>query len=167
MAQGGVDKIMVRLVPMTGTEFDVYLARAVDNYAQEHVSAGNWLPEEAHQKSEQEFKQLLPAGVASKDQYLFSIEDVPSGLKIGMVWFAVNHRGPSLTAFIYDFNIDEAYRGKGFGRQALAALDEQAAALGIETISLHAFAHNPTAIALYQKMGYAITDVHMSKKVGP
>jgi len=155
---------MVRLVPMTEAEFEVYLAQAVDNYAQEHVTAGNWLFEEAHQKSEQEFKQLLPDGVASKDQYLFSIVEATSGLKIGMLWFAVNHRGLRRTAFIYDFIIDEARRGQGYGRQALAALDEQAAALNIETISLHAFAHNPTAIALYQKMGYAITDVHMSKK---
>ena len=30
--------IMVRLVPMTDAEFQVYLARAVDNYAQEHVN---------------------------------------------------------------------------------------------------------------------------------
>ena len=158
---------MVRLVPMTDAEFEVYLAHAVDNYAQEHVQAGNWRSEEAQQKSAQEFGQLLPDGVASKDQYLFSIVEESAGLKIGMLWFAVNHRGSSLTAFIYDFNIDEAHRGQGFGRQALAALDEQAKALGIETISLHAFAHNPTAIALYQKMGYAITDVHMSKQVSP
>jgi ribosomal protein S18 acetylase RimI-like enzyme len=86
-------------------------------------------------------------------------------LMIGMLWFAVNRRGPNLTAFIYDFNIDEAHRGQGYGRQALTALDEQAAALGIETISLHAFAHNQTAIALYQKVGYTITDVHMSKQI--
>ncbi|CAG0990353.1 partial diamine N-acetyltransferase, partial [Anaerolineae bacterium] len=69
------------------------------------------------------------------------------------------------TAFIYDFIIDEPHRGQGYGRQALAALDQQAVALGVETISLHAFAHNQTAIALYQKLGYAITDVHMSKKI--
>ncbi|MFN8597081.1 MAG: GNAT family N-acetyltransferase [Anaerolineae bacterium] len=158
---------MVRLVPMTATEFQTYLARAIDDYAQEHVQAGNWLPEEAHQKSEQEFKQLLPDGPASKDQHLFSIEEGSSGTKIGMLWFAVNRRGSHLTAFIYDFIIDEAYRGQGYGRQTLTALDAQAASMGIETISLHAFAHNPTAIALYQKMGYAITDVHMSKKLTP
>ena len=156
---------MVRLVPMTAAELQVYLAGAIDNYAREHVKAGNWLPEEAHQKSEQEFKQLLPDGVASKDQYLFSIEEAPSGLKIGMLWFAVTLKGAHQTAFIYDFIIDEAHRGQGYGRQALAALDQQAAALGVETISLHAFAHNQTAIALYQKLGYAITDVHMSKKI--
>jgi ribosomal protein S18 acetylase RimI-like enzyme len=159
--------IMVRLAPMTDAEFQVYLARAVDNYALEHVKAGNWQPSEAHQKSAQEFNQLLPDGVASKDQHLYSIEDVPSGLKIGILWFAVFHKGPRPAAFIYDFEIDEAYRGKGYGRQALTALDEEAATMGIETISLHVFAHNPTAIALYEKMGYAATDLHMAKRIGP
>ena len=158
---------MVRLVQMMATEFQAYLARAVDDYAQEHVQAGNWLPEEAHQKSAQEFAHLLPDGIASQDQHLFSIEEGSSGMKIGMVWFAVNRRGSHLSAFIYDFIIDEAYRGQGYGRQALAALDAQAASMGIESIALHAFAHNPTAIALYQKMGYAITDVHMSKQITP
>jgi len=158
---------MVRLVPMTEAEFQPYLAHAIDDYAQEHVQAGNWLPEEAHQKSEQEFRQLLPDGPNSKDQYLFSIEEMSSGTKIGMLWFAVTRRGSHLTAFIYDFSINEAYRGQGYGRQALTALDVQAASIGIETISLHAFAHNQTAIALYQKMGYAITDVHMSKTITP
>ncbi len=156
---------MVRLIPLTAAELQVYLAGAIDNYAREHVKAGNWLPEEAHQKSEQEFKQLLPDGVASKGQYLFSIEEAQSGQTIGMLWFAVNNRGPRPTAFIYDFIIDEPHRGQGYGRQALAALDQQAVALGVETISLHAFAHNQTAIALYQKLGYAITDVHMAKQI--
>ena len=157
---------MVRLIPMTEAEFQVYLARAVDDYAQEHALAGNWSLEEARQRSEQEFKQLLPDGVASQNQYLFSLEDLPSGAKIGLLWFTINRHGSRLTAFIYDFIIDEAYRGQGYGRQALAALDERAASMGIESISLHAFAHNQTAIALYQKMGYEITDVHMSKKIG-
>ncbi|MBI5564781.1 MAG: N-acetyltransferase [Chloroflexi bacterium] len=158
---------MVRLVPMTNAEFQVYLALAVDDYAQEHVLAGNWLPEEAHQKSAQEFKHLLPDGVASKDQYLFSIEDTPADLKIGMLWFAVTSKGTHRTAFIYDFIIDEAHRGQGYGRQALAALDGQAAGMGVESISLHVFGHNPTAIALYEKMGYRVTDLHMAKKITP
>jgi ribosomal protein S18 acetylase RimI-like enzyme len=156
---------MVRLVPMTDVELQVYVAYAVDNYAQEHVKAGNWLLEEAHQKSAQEFKQLLPDGVASKNQHLFSIEDIPSGRKIGMLWFAVNIKGTHQTAFIYDFMIDEGYRGKGYGRLALVALDKQAAAMGIESISLHVFAHNSAAIRLYEKLGYEVTDLHMAKKI--
>jgi ribosomal protein S18 acetylase RimI-like enzyme len=155
----------VQLVPMTDAELQAYLAFAIDNYAQEHVKAGNWLPEEAHEKSAKEFQHLLPDGVASKDQYLFSIQEVTSRQKIGMLWFAVTVTGAHRTAFIYDFNIDEAQRGKGYGRDALTALDKQAAAMGIESISLHVFAHNSTAIRLYEKMGYEVTDLHMTRKI--
>lgn len=156
---------MVRLVPMTEAELQAYLAGAIDNYAQEHVRAGNWLPEEAHQKSANEFRQLLPDGVASKDQYLFSIEDAASGRHIGMLWLAVIVKGAHRTGFIYDFNVDEAQQGKGYGREALKALDEKAAELGVEALSLHVFGHNPRAIHLYEKMGYEVTDLHMTKQL--
>jgi len=50
------------------------------------------------------------------------------------------------------------------GSHALTALDEQANTLGIAVISLHVFAHDPAAIALYKKIGYEVTDLHMAKR---
>ncbi len=40
--------------------------------------------------------------------------------KIGFIWVHVKDG----KAFIYDFLIDEEFRGKGYGKQALAAMDE-------------------------------------------
>ena len=156
---------MVHLKPMTDCEFQGYRQGAVKEYAQAHVKEGDWQPAEALQKAEREFQQLLPDGVLSKNHYLFTIEDDQTHLKVGMIWFAVKGQAPPFSAFIYDFMIYEPHRKRGYGRQALSALDEKAKESGIDTIELHVFGHNHAAIALYQKAGYEITHLQMAKKV--
>jgi ribosomal protein S18 acetylase RimI-like enzyme len=156
---------VVRLVPMTNSEFEMYFKRAVENYAQEHVRAGNWHPSEALQEAENSFLRLLPKGTASENQFLFSLEDSVNGARIGMIWFAVINKAGHLSAFIYDFMIDEEYRRKGYGKQALTALEEKAKEMNLDTISLHVFGHNKAAIALYHRVGYELTDLHMRKRL--
>ena len=34
---------------------------------------------------------------------------------------------------------------------------------GLETLALHVFGHNPGARALYEKLGYEITNINMAK----
>jgi ribosomal protein S18 acetylase RimI-like enzyme len=151
---------------MTVGEFEAYLEGAVEEYAEEHVKAGNWEAGEAIENSAREYGQLLPEGVASPNQYLFSVVDGEDGAKVGMIWFAVRGKEPRLSAFIYDFRIDEVFRGQGYGRQTLEALEEKVQELGLETIALHVFGHNKAAIGLYEKAGYEVTNLHMAKKVG-
>jgi ribosomal protein S18 acetylase RimI-like enzyme len=150
---------------MTEDEFKVYLKRSIESYAQEHVKAGNWDSSDALQKAEKEFFQLLPDGIASKQQHLLSIEDGDTGVQVGLIWFAEKLQASRPSAFIYDFLIYEEYRKKGYGKQTLTTLEEKVKELGIETISLHVFGHNQAAIDLYQKAGYEVTDLHMAKKV--
>ena len=156
---------MIRLVPMSEDEFQTYLTYSIQEYAQEKVKAGNWHTSEAVQKAEAEFQQLLPAGLASKNQYLFSIITKELDQKIGMIWFAVNDIQPHSSAFIYDFLIFDEFRRQGYGTQALLAVEEKVKDLGIDTISLHVFGHNEAARALYHKIGYEITNINMSKKL--
>ena len=156
---------MVRLVGMSDAEYQAYLALAVRDYADEKVAAGNWQPEEARERSAQEFQRLLPDGAATRDNYLFNIEDQTLATKVGVIWLARILFGAQPVAFIYDFRIDEAYRRKGYGEQAMRAAEEQAKALGFDTIALHVFGHNQAARALYEKLGYEITNINMAKKL--
>lgn len=150
---------------MREEDFEPYLARAIQDYAQENIASGDWDASEALDKSRETFGKLLPNGVASDKQHLFTAIDAESGVKIGMIWFAEKDARAGKTAFIYDFLVYEPFRGKGFGKSILAALEEQALKLGIKTIALHAFGHNQTAIHLYQKTGYETTHVVMSKEL--
>lgn len=157
---------MVRLVPMTESDFEGYVEQSIVSYAQEHVQSGNWDPSEALQKSREQFEQLLPEGLATENQHLFSVEEGETGALVGRIWFGERGQPSRRTAFIYDFLIHEPYRGRGYGKQTLAALEEKVRELGIETIALHVFGHNRAAINLYQRVGYEITNLHMQKRVG-
>jgi len=68
-------------------------------------------------------------------------------------------------AFIFDFVINEQYRGKGFGKKTLLALDEKLEKMGATSIALHVFGYNTTAFELYKKMGYKVTNINMRKKL--
>ncbi|HLE89930.1 MAG TPA: GNAT family N-acetyltransferase [Anaerolineales bacterium] len=140
---------------------NLYLERGIREYAEDHVRNGNWSAEEALERSKKEFEQLLPEGVNSQDQFLFSIVDETDDNKIGLLWVQVKDQ----KAFIYDFIIDESSRGKGYGKQALVALDEKLKSIEVQSVGLHVFGDNITAQELYKKMGYQITGIHMKKRL--
>ena len=154
---------MVRLIPMTDSEFETYLEKTVPEYAADKVQAGDWSEDEALERSRQSYNHLLPQGVKTENNYLFRILLEESGEKIGVLW--IKHEVPRPHGFIYDIALDEAQRGKGYGKQAMLALEEIAKELGLETIALHVFAYNTVAMKLYDKLGYKVTSQNMTKKL--
>lgn len=154
---------MVRFEKMKPDDFKVYLQPAIAEYADEKVKAGTWAKSEAYQKSQASFAKLLPLGVETEHQYLYVIVDSDSNIKVGYMWFQLFEKPIGREAFIYDFKIFEEFRGRGYGTQAMFAMDEVAKSLNITKISLHVFAHNRIARQLYEKMGYEATDINMSK----
>lgn len=72
----------------------------------------------------------------------------------------------SHTTFIYDFNIREDLRGNGYGRTTLEKVEELIRQMGIGKVSLNVFGYNHAARALYEKMGYQITGIGMTKTLG-
>lgn len=154
----------MRLVPMTQPEYDRWLENAVREYADDKVRAGTWQPSDALERSAKDFAKLLPEGVHSKDQHLYMLEDEAAGKKVGMIWVAAVDWGKPI-AFIYDIAVDEDQRGKGYGKQAMLALEDVVRGLGLDEIGLHVFGHNTIARDLYLKVGYEITDLNMVKKL--
>ncbi|EAD5763373.1 GNAT family N-acetyltransferase [Listeria monocytogenes] len=145
---------------MTASDLEDFLSTAITDYANEKVEAGTWDEEEALAKSQDSFNKLLYDGITTPNEYLYSII---SGEKIGYIWFHVDKTRSGKHAFIYDFVIFEAFRGKGFGTKTLEALDKLAKDMEITKIELHVFAHNQTAIGLYNKVGFQNTDITMAK----
>jgi ribosomal protein S18 acetylase RimI-like enzyme len=149
---------MVKLVPMQNDAYEAFLELGVREYAEDHVRNGNWPAEGALERSRKEFEHYLPDGIHSRDQYLWSILDEEDH-KIGVLWVQVKEH----KAFVFDFRIEEAFRGKGFGKQSLMAMDEKLKSMNVESVALHVFGDNVTAQELYKKMGFRITGLHMKK----
>ena len=156
---------MVTLIPIEQADFEIFLEQEIVEYAQDKVKSGNWLAEGALEKSRAEFMNLLPDGPQTKDQFVFTILDEQTHQKLGVLWVQVKLDEPRRRAFICDFVIEPQFRGQGFGKQALQALDKNLGEMNVESVSLHVFAHNTTAIALYEKMGYSVTNLYMGKKI--
>ena len=156
---------MVTLVPMEQSELDSYLEHVIPDYAKDHVDAGNWDAEGALERSQKEFDELLPQGVESPNQHLYSICNGEAATNIGIIWFAVRDEPTGKVAFVYDFELKPEFRGKGYGAAALRAIEPKVQELGLQKISLHVFGKNKVAWHLYEKVGYEVTNVLMSKEL--
>jgi ribosomal protein S18 acetylase RimI-like enzyme len=154
---------MITLLPIEQADYDIFLEQEIVGYAEDKVKSGNWQPEEALEKSRADFQHYLPDGPRSKDQFVYTIFNEETQQKLGVLWVQVKMDEPRREAFILDFVIDEKFRGKGFGKQALSALDEKLMEMGSEFVGLHVFGHNTNAFELYKKMGYEVTNINMRK----
>jgi ribosomal protein S18 acetylase RimI-like enzyme len=149
----------MQLVPMTEAEYSVYLKKLIPEYAAEHVEAGNWTADEAEAKAQAQVNQILPEGVNTPGNYLYFLrveEDT-----VGVLWLAVMGQ----RTFIYDIEIHENFRRQGYATQALLAAEEKAREFGTTAIALHVFGKNTGARALYDKVGYQVTDIMMAKNL--
>ena len=154
---------MIQLVPMTADAFDAYRQRGIEEYAAEHVRAGRWSAEEAHAAAAREYEELLPQGTATPNHYLYTIQDDTVPAAVGLLWFALNDEAGRRRVFIYDIEIDPAFRRRGYATAAFSALEAEARALGAHEIRLHVFGHNHDARRLYEKLGFVATNITMSK----
>ena len=157
---------MLSLVPMSEAEFAAYLAHAVRDYADSHIRAGDVVPEEALSRAQKDYDELLPEGLHSENDFLFTLTHDTLGA-IGMVWFELRERRAVKSAYLYDFTIGENLRGQGYGRQALQLLEVKLRELSVQSIGLNVFGYNHAARALYEKMGYQITGMGMTKQLAP
>jgi len=152
------------LKPMTEPQFDSYISEETKRYARENVKAGYWSRENSIKLSHQAHDRLLSNGLYTKDHFFFIASD-QDGRKIGYVWFAIIRHPRTKEAFIYDIFILKRYRGKGMGRMTLEEIAQEARKLFARRLSLHVFSHNPVAKSLYEKVGFSIDSLNMSKKL--
>ncbi len=155
---------MFRLQPMDEATYVAWRAASQRAYASEKVEAGNWKPEEAEERSRESFDALLTEGRETAGQELRSMVN-DAGEKVGYAWFTIEDRDPGRVVFIYDIEVDEPHRRRGYARLALAEIDEYARDHGCIGVMLHVFGYNEAARRLYRSAGYLETNVIMLKRV--
>lgn len=156
---------MVTLRGMNEQEYEVFVHQSATDYAEDKVKAGTWAAEEALQLSVKEMQRFLPQGLNTPNTYLYAVVDPVLDIKVGYLWINITDGPLGRSAFIYDIVIYKDYQGKGYGTSTMSALEEEARRLRVDKISLHVFGHNKIAFGLYQKMGYQVTDISMSKQL--
>ncbi len=156
---------MLQLKPMNESEFQSYIDRVYQGYADEQVKAGSWPADRALDLAKSEINDLLPEGLATQDQFLYNLIVPGEPSPVGVLWMMIRERNGRKEAFIDDIEIFENFRRRGYAAEALKALDEIVKGKEIHTIRLHVFGYNHAARDLYEKCGYEIINIYMDKHV--
>jgi ribosomal protein S18 acetylase RimI-like enzyme len=154
------------LRPMTLPEYTAWRKATIPAYAADKVAAGQWTEEAALELAKSEYDELLPRGLETPDNYLFTLVDSRSG-PVGVLWFAVKTKFNARVAYVFDVTVWPERQREGHAFRAFAALDDEVRKLGLSGIALHVFGHNTGAQALYAKLGFRPTNISLFKPVGP
>ena len=161
-SSGGVSTLR----PMTAAEFAEWVGQSIVDYAADKVASGQWTADESLALSRREIDELLPQGLETPGNHLFTIVD-SLGVAVGMLWFAVKKKFGADIAFVFDVDIRPERRRQGHAERAFLAVEEEARRLGLAGMALHVFGHNHGARALYAKLGFQPTNISMFKPIEP
>jgi ribosomal protein S18 acetylase RimI-like enzyme len=159
--------VTVTIRPMRDDEFEAWLPQTRTGYAAGMVEHGGFAADAAQAKAASDLAGLFPGGRPSPDQWVYVVES--DGEPVGELWVGERH-GDLLaegSLWVYDVRIDEAHRGRGFGRAAMLLAEDEARRRGFAAIALNVFGANVAARGLYRSLGYAETAVFMAKRLVP
>jgi GNAT superfamily N-acetyltransferase len=150
---------------MRNDEFEVWLPRVRARYAAEMVEYGGFVEDAARAKAASDLAGLFPGNRPSPDQSVYVIE--ADGQGVGELW--VGERPDDRLArgllWVNDVCIDEAQRGRGFGRATMLYAEDEARRRGLAGVGLNVFGGNVAARALYRSLGYTESAVYMTKRL--
>jgi len=153
---------MITLREMHEEEFHSYIDVFVPDYADEIVANYGTSHAQAVQKAQNTVATSLPQGTATKGQELLCI--LLGERIVGYFWYSYQTDDTSI--FIQDFYILDDFRGKGYGREAMQALEAHVEAQGVGQIGLRVAADNKRAQHLYVSGGFRITGINMTRQIG-
>ncbi|MCZ2720635.1 GNAT family N-acetyltransferase [Marinomonas sp. 15G1-11] len=158
--------LMITLREMRKDEFANYCNYFIDDYSHEIVANYGHAMDVAIEMAKQDLNKSFPNGLEKNAHDLFCIDAKLEGNNslptlVGYLWFSINVDDNS--AFIYDFYVYEAFRGQGFGKLAMSALETRLQSIKITQIKLRVAYQNKRALKLYQDAGFNITGINMSK----
>ena len=150
---------MIALRALREDEFDAWDAAHRAEYEHGLVEFAGMARDDARVKVDRDNRSILAAGLATPDVWIWAVEE--DGRRVGTVF--LGQRGGDL--WLYDITIDAGERGKGYGRSAMLALEEEVKALGHESVTLNVWGGNAVARGLYRSLGYVEESVHMRKRL--
>lgn len=144
----------VRIRKMTDEEFESFRRWSVENQTAGLMEENHLSREEAVKAAKAEVAQMLPDGLRTPHHHLMTIEEAPSGERIGYVWTIHEMTDGRKQCFLCDFVIRESKRRRGYASAALRLAERKAAEAGCQESVLFVADSNTAARMLYQKCGY-------------
>jgi GNAT superfamily N-acetyltransferase len=152
----------IELRPMSEAEYATWRGRVELDYAQDMIDAG-MDPDAAREKAERDFPALLPDGLATEGQDLYTV--AKGDESVGVLWVCERDVEGGRVLFIYDVRLDESQRGKGYGRAAMELAETEAKRRGLARVALNVFGGNEVARNMYRSLGYDEIAIWMTKQV--
>jgi GNAT superfamily N-acetyltransferase len=153
---------MLEFEPLTGAALTAWLERSRVEYIAERMESGD-SQEEAVANANSSYQKLFPGGRPGPGQ-LVGRAVAPEG-PVGSLWIGPAGADPERW-WVWVVTIEEAFRGRGYGRAAMDLAERLAREHGATSIGLNVFGHNHTARTLYTTLGYAEAAVVMRKDLG-
>lgn len=149
----------VTLQPMPDERVAEWIAQSFEVYLAERIESGE-APDVAEAKVQRSHAENFPNGRPLATHRVFNV--LADDEVVGWLWIGPQLAG-SDTWWVFDIEILEPYRRRGYARAALELGHEQARSLGATAMGLNVFGFNTGARELYEKLGYAVTATQMKR----
>ena len=154
--------VELRLRPATADEIEAWLPRLATEYAADIAGSGSLPPEQARRKANSDLRARLTDRPDRAGQLIFRL--IAGHQPVGWLWLAVpSPAADPAMAWVNNVEVDEEFRGRGYGRQAMLLAEEEAAAQGMTSVGLNVHGQNMVARGLYDSLGYQVTAQQMKK----
>jgi len=150
--------VTLHVRPIEDEEFVAWLPLLREDYAQDLVRDYDLSADEASRRAVAEIDGLRPPGHS-----VFVIE--VDGETVGHLWLVERRDTPEPTVFVYDIDVDEPHRGRGYGKAAMIFAEEEARRRGVTRIALRVGVRNSVARNLYRSLGFEENEIAMSKTI--
>jgi len=149
----------VTLRPMPEERLIQWISAGYTAYLNERIQAGE-APDVAKANADRSHEQNFPDGRPLASHRIFDV--VVGEEVVGCLWIAPQLEG-SDSWWIYEIEILEPFRRRGYARAAIELGHAEARELGATSMGLNVFGFNTGARELYEKLGYDITAVQMKR----
>lgn len=149
----------VAIKPMDQSVIKEWLDRARAAYVTDLVESGIGQVA-AERTAAQQQAAAFPDGRPASGHTLFDV--IAGGEVIGYLWIGPRDSDDVDHWWVWDIEIDAAWRGRGIGRAVMILAEAEARSHGCVEIGLSVVADNP-ARRLYESLGYREASVRMRK----
>ena len=151
---------VVRLAPMDADRLPAWIEAGKADYRADRIRAGEPV-DHATDEAEQTYAAWFAHGEPAPDHLVRDV--VWDEAVVGSLWVGPQSIGRTDEWWVWNVEIAEEYRGRGFGRRAMELAEDLVREHGATSLGLNVFGFNTAARRLYESLGYDVAAVRMSK----